>query len=274
MCDIVSFFAMDSRRTPEYPKYSVRVLKLGEAEVPKPEVYWMTGWGEWEKLFFYMVVVRGDGVTAIINTGPPEDLSDLNARWSDFAGPRCEFKREDAERPENALRSAGIRAEDVTHVLLTPLQLYTTANVAQFPNAKICFSRRGWIEDIMARPGWLHVPREQCISDEMLKFLLFEAAERLVLLEEQDEVCPGIRAWWVGTHHRSSMLYLVDTQLGVIGISDCAFTYGNLDGHPLGIAESLAEGHAAYARIRKLTTHFIPLYDPAVLDKYPGGILA
>ncbi|HET9100358.1 MAG TPA: hypothetical protein VFN62_08200 [Acidobacteriaceae bacterium] len=50
--------------------------------------------------------------------------------------------------------------------------------------------------------------------------------------------------------------------------------YANLDRHPLGIAESILEGEVAYRRIRQGAKIFLPLYDPEVLDRYPGGIVA
>jgi hypothetical protein len=247
---------------------------MGEAEVPAPEVFWMSRFEQWERLFFYMVVIQADGATAIVNTGPSADLTELNAAWRAFAGERCFMKREEAERPMNALASLGIRPEEVNYVLLTPLQSYTTSNIALFPNATICLSKRGWIEDITARPPYFHVPRQLCIPDAVLHYLLFEAWGRVRLLEDEDEICTGLRAWWAGTHHRSSMVYAVDTPAGTVLIGDCAFKYGNLDGHPLGIGESLAEGDRAYRRIRAEAAHFIPLYDPEVLRRYPNGEVA
>lgn len=254
--------------------YTVQVFRMARADVPRPEVFWMSGWGEWETLYFYSVIIRGGDVSALINTGPPLDLEILNAGWRKFAGPRCVLVREPSETPQKILEQAGLAAADITHVLLTPLQLYATANVALYPNAQICMSRRGWIEDVLVRLPWVHVPRELCVSDAALNYLLFEARDRVRLLDQEDEICPGIRASWVGTHHRSSMLYQVNTAKGIVGISDCAFKYGNLAGHPLGIGESLEEGHRAYSRIREEVQHFIPLYDPEVLTKYPGGIVA
>jgi hypothetical protein len=254
--------------------YTVRVFRVARADVPRPEVFWMNGWGEWETLYFYTVLIQGPNVNALVNTGPPPNLEILNEGWREFAGSRCELIREDWETPEEILRGVGLQFADITHVLLTPLQLYATANIALFPNAQICMSRRGWIEDIVARLSWVHVPRQFCISDETLRYLLFDASHRLRLLESEDEICPGIRASWVGTHHRSSTLYCIDTAKGVVGISDCAFKYGNIDGHPLGIGESLEEGYAAYARIRNQIQHFIPLYDPEVIERYQNGVVA
>lgn len=254
--------------------YRVQVLKMGQADVRGPEVYWMSRWNEWETLYFYMVLIRGNGITAVVNTGPPADLDPLNEAWRQFAGERCRMLRDEAERPLAALAHARVRPDDVDYVLLTPLQSYATANVPLFPRAQICFSRRGWIEDIMARPAYLHVPRAFCIPDSVLEYLLFDAWDRVRLLEDEEQICPGLSAWWAGTHHRSSMVYSIETSAGVVMAGDCAFKYGNLAGHPLGIAESLPEGDAAYRRIRANAAHFIPLYDPEVLSRYPEGVIA
>jgi hypothetical protein len=254
-------------------KYSVQVLKMAEAEVPGPEVFWMSHWNEWVRLCFSMVVVRGEGVTAVVNTGPPADLRELNRAWSKFAGPRCQMLRSEEERPERALASIGVDPAKVDYVLLTPLQAYATANIELFPNAQICCSRRGWIEDVVARRGPVHVPRELCIPDSGLTYLLFQGKHQLRLLDDEEEIIPGVRAWWAGTHHRSSMVYTFATDYGTIAVGDCAFKYENLDGHPLGIAESILEGEAAYRRIRKEAQIFLPLYDPAVFERFPSGLV-
>lgn len=62
--------------------YEGRILKAGEADVPGPEVYWMSEWNRWETLAFSMVRLRGGGHTVLINTGPPPDLTELNAAWT------------------------------------------------------------------------------------------------------------------------------------------------------------------------------------------------
>jgi hypothetical protein len=53
------------------------------------------------------------------------------------------------------------------------------------------------------------------------------------------------------------------------------FKYGNLeDGHPLGIQESLEEYYWALRRIKNETDVFVPLYEPDVLKRFPGGKIA
>lgn len=50
---------------------------MGQCQVRGPEVYWMDRWDDWEDLFFYMVLVRGEGKTAIVNTGPPREVAQV-----------------------------------------------------------------------------------------------------------------------------------------------------------------------------------------------------
>jgi glyoxylase-like metal-dependent hydrolase (beta-lactamase superfamily II) len=101
---------------------------------------------------------------------------------------------------------------------------------------------------------------------------MFDGWEKLRLLDDEAEIVPGLRAFWAGVHHRSSMCYLVETAKGTVAISDCLFTYRNLEaGEPLGVQESLEEFHRTSARIKREADLFLPLYDPEVWRRHPGG---
>jgi glyoxylase-like metal-dependent hydrolase (beta-lactamase superfamily II) len=235
----------------------------------------MSHWNEWYTLHFYMTVIQGGGKTAIVNTGPPSDLVPLNEVWRHFAGDRCQMQRAEAERPIAALASIGLTPAEVDYVLITPLQAYATANIHLFKNATVCLSKRGWIEDYHV-PKWpMHIPRELRIPDEVITYLQFEAPEKLRLLDDEDQILPGLRAWWAGVHHRSSMAYAVDTDKGTVVITDAVFKYGNVeDNHPLGIMESMDECFRTYDRLRREAAIVVPIYDPDVVERYPGGVIA
>ena len=115
--------------------YEIQVLKMGQCEVPGPEVYWMSAWDTWETLNFWMVVIRGGGKTLVINTGPPPDITALNDAWKKAIDARSQMVRQEIERPENALAELGIKPSDVDYVLITPLQAYATGNIPLFTNA-------------------------------------------------------------------------------------------------------------------------------------------
>ena len=255
--------------------YHVDVLKVGQCQVRGPEVFWMDRWDDWEELFFYMVLVRGKGKMAVINTGPPADLSALNARWTAAFGERGALVRREEESVEMGLGRMDVTASEVDLVLITPLQAYAVGNIPMFHNAKVCISRRGWIEDFHAPTYEMHVPRQLRIPDDVLSYLTLEAPERLHLLEDEEKILPGLSAFWVGTHHRSSMAYLIETEEGRVAVTDCCFKYANIEQmHPLGIMESLPECMAAYRRIQQEADIVIPLYDPEVLKRFPEGKVA
>jgi len=251
--------------------YEVQVLKMGQCQVPGPEVYWMSHWDTWETLHFWMVVIRGGGKNIIINTGPPADLGPLNAAWKAAIDERSQMVRQDAERPDAALARIGLKPSQIDMVLVTPLQAYATGNIPMFTNAEICLSKKGWIEDFHAPKYHMHIPRKLRIPDDVVNYLCVTAPDRLRLLADEEEVLPGIRAFWTGVHHRSSMAYVIDTAKGKVLASDSFFKYGNVEKDiPLGIMESLEECMRAYARIRKEADVLVPLYDPLVPERLAG----
>lgn len=255
--------------------YSVKIMAAGEIEVPYPEVYWMEKFHEWTTLTFQVGIIRIADFIILINTGFPDDIEGIAKDWKTFLGDRAILKRSDDNKIAAILKREDIHPDQVTHVILTPIQLYSTGNLHLFNKAKICVSRRGWIEDIIAPDYPHHVGRQGCISDDHLRWLLFENNHNLLLLDDQHELLPGILCKWIGVHHRSSMIVEVKTKQGITGISDCAFHFANVEeNRPLGIAESIIEAHQAYAYIRNQIKNFVPLYEPLVQTRYPNGIVS
>jgi hypothetical protein len=258
----------------EMAKYDVYVRKMAQMDLPGPEVYWMSHWDEWFEAWFLMVVAKSDKHTVVVNTGPPRDLTTLNTFWRSFhPSGRVQMLRTDEDLPEHRLGELGLDPRDVDYVIITPIVGYTLGSVSLFENAHFVLSRRGWIEDVFAPPFKVHVPRSIFLPKEAEEYFLGPAWERLVLMDE-GEVVPGIRIWWAGVHHRSSLAIEIDTEAGTVVATDCAFAYGNVENnHYLGVGESYAEAMVAYQRIRKTADILVPLYDPEVFSRYPGGHL-
>jgi len=255
--------------------YTIQFLKFGQVEVPGPEVYWMSDWDRWEQLYIWGMLIQGEGKNILINTGPPEDITELNACWAEAVSPRSQMIRGEHERPEAVLEKVGLKPDDIDYLLITPLQAYTTGNIQLFQRAQVCISRRGWIEDFHAPEYEMHIPRRLRIPDETLYYLDITAPEKVRLLRDDDEVLPGIKAFWAGVHHRSSMAYSIETPKGTAIISDAFFKYRNVEGdHPLGVGESLAECRVTYSRVRKEADIVLPLYDPEIMTRFPEGRIA
>ena len=254
-------------------RYGVRSLAVGHADIPGPELFWMSSWDEWFPLTFQVVLIQGRGLTALVNTGPARDLGPMNALWVKILGARAPMRRNDDEFITAALATAGVHPQDVTHVILTPLQLYSTSNVPLFTRAQICLSRRGWIHyhTTHAHP---HDARWNCIPPDVLVHMVTDAWDRVRLLEDEDEIAPGLRTWWAGAHHRATLAVEIDTAAGTVVVSDAFFYYENVEQNRLlGINENMYEALTAYERARK-ADHRVPLYDPKVFDRYPGGVIA
>ena len=89
----------------------------------------LTGFDQWCTLNFYMVVATEGDKVVIVNTGMPDDLTDINKFWEvSFGTPygqRTQIVREEHERPIEALAAIGITPSDVNHVVITPMMAYS-----------------------------------------------------------------------------------------------------------------------------------------------------
>ena len=256
--------------------YSVQAFNAGTFWVPGPEVYWMERWNTREEMNVIIYLVRGGGHNILINTGPPQDLTDLNGVWLKFFGfPEAQIVRSEEQLPQNILRSQGLTPDDIDTVIVTPLQAYATANIHLFRNARICISRKGWIEDFQAPYYHLHVPRKFRIPPEVNNYLQNEGWEKVSLLSDEDQIFDGLRVFWAGVHHRSSMAVCIETAKGKVILTDCFFKYGNIEQRRyLGVMESMMEADATWARLRREGQILASIYDPEVFARYPGGVLA
>lgn len=258
-------------------EYQVDVLKVGEfTACPGVQLYWMSNLGEdeWEPLAVYAMLIRGAGHTVLVNSGPPLDkLDELNEIWMGGTGGRQKLVVNDEDRLENRLASLDVRPQDVETLILTPLQSYATGGLDMFPNAKICANRYGWGE--LFAPRWKPHPHDKlhmCIIPRLIHHVFIDAWERVTMLENEHDILPGIKVFWTGVHHRSSLAVQVQTRAGTVVFSDCFFRYENItENRVLGINENMYEALAAYERIRKTADILVPMYDLRVLQKHPGG---
>lgn len=255
--------------------YEIDLLELGRWDwAPGFEMFWMEPNAPSEPLSVVSLLIRGGGHTVLLNTGPdPALLPALNQAWASF-DPRHQLRVHDHQRLEAALASAGAAPDDVDTVIVTPFQPYAIGNLLTLDRAVYALSKQGWIE--FHAPRWRQHPHDHrpfCIPGPILTSLVTDKWPQVRLLEDEEEILPGLRCFWTGAHHRSSMAVSISTREGRVIASDCFFRYENItENRPLGINESLSETLAAYERIRAEAEILIPLYDPRVFDRHPNGI--
>jgi glyoxylase-like metal-dependent hydrolase (beta-lactamase superfamily II) len=253
--------------------YTIDLLKVGEADVRGPEVWWMSHWDSWERLVFYVVLVRGGGRTLLINTGIPDDLSVLNALWTQYNG-----DQRGAMRPAgnllDALESRGVRSGDVTDIVLSPFQAYSVSNVDVFTKATIHISRTGWLEfHAPATPLPDHTQtRELAFPREILIYLVTDGWPHVRLLADEDEVIPGIKSFLAGVHHPESLALVIPTRSGLVTWTDGFMKLGNYqNAHPPGLTRSLDESARLQHKVERIGGIVLPAFDDTLLELYPEG---
>ncbi len=254
-----------------YQVWVEQVADLGR--VPGPEIFWMSHFEQWLSLHIYMLIIRGQGKTILVNCGPPLDYLDrMNAVWRDELGEPAHMTVTADQQIDAVLARHGISFDAVDMVIVTPLQAYALGNIDRFPSATIAISRTGW-EDLLA-PRYYDSRRHMAVPDHLLRYLIFEAwtEQRVHLLDDEEVVVPGIRTAWMGTHHRSSLAVFIESAGGIVGFSDVMFYYANVErNHPLGIQESMAECRRAYDRLRREAEILVSPYDPDTATRFPPG---
>lgn len=254
----------------------VDVVRFGGWEwAPGYEIFWMDMQAKDEPLALLGLVIRSGDNVIVVNTGPdPVALAEMNAGKVKGNGEHVMWV-EPEEELEAALASVGVALDHVTHVIATPFQWYSFGNLLRFPNALLCFSRTGWID--FHAPKWNphpHDKRWSCIPQNVLVGLVTDAWPR-VRLVDNDEIVPGVEVFWTGVHHRASLAVKIQTTNGVIIASDAFMRIENITRrHPIGINESMEEALTAYTRIAAEADILVPLYDPYVFDRHPGGRIA
>jgi hypothetical protein len=242
---------------------------------PGCELFWMDFHAPDEPLALVGLVIRTGAHVVLVNCGPdpatlppPPDGDPMQTR-------QHILEVKPGETLPEALATAGTTVEEITHVIATPFQTYALGNILSFPNARICLSRRGWID--FHAPRWRNHPHDKraaCIPDDVLTGLVTHAWPRVRLVEDE-EIVPGIETFWTGTHHRSSLAVRIHSHAGVVIASDAFMRIENvIRRHPIGINESMEEALIAYDRMAREADILVPLYDPAVFDRYPGGRIA
>lgn len=254
----------------------VDALRLGGwGYAPAFEIYWMDMQAQGEPLALVSLVIRTSEHIVLVNCGPdpaqlpPKPVGDpLQTRQHVLTA-------NVQEHLENALATLDLTPDQITHVICTPFQTYSLGNLLKLTNAEICLSRTGWID--FHAPRWKQHPHDKrwaCIPEKVLIGLVTHAWPRVRLVGDE-EIVPGVETFWTGVHHRASLAVRIRTLKGVIIAGDAFMRIENITRrHPIGINESLEEALTAYDRIANEADIIVPLYDPGVWDRHPGGRIA
>jgi len=256
--------------------YSIRILKYGTQLVPGPQVYFQSGWDERVNFDFFVFLIQGEGVTAVVDCGM-DDSSAINALIASSLGPEYLIAtRPDRRGVAELLDAEGVSLDAVDYVALTHFHSDHVANVAIFPRARILVSAAGWaaLQDLRMR-----IP--QMVADPVFPTSAINYVEELLeqrvdLMPDGETPLPGVTIKHVGGHTADSAAFTVPTGEGRVLIpGDTIWTYSNLwNNIPVGSAVNVQECFETMSWARESGDIVLPTHDPLVLERHPRGIHA
>jgi glyoxylase-like metal-dependent hydrolase (beta-lactamase superfamily II) len=182
-------------------------------------------------------------------------------------------------QPSDAVRSAGVRPEDVTDIIVSHIHWDHADGIDLFPNARVWIQKDEY-EHYVAPDG---SARDRAIDPDDAKMLsVLKARGRVHLIDgDSTEIIPGITVFTGGKHTFASQYATVRSDVGTMVIaSDNAYLYENLEQYrPIAQTLDSLSNLAAQARMARLASDprlIIPGHDPAVFAKFavPGSNVA
>jgi glyoxylase-like metal-dependent hydrolase (beta-lactamase superfamily II) len=184
-----------------------------------------------------------------------------------------QWKPADYEIPSAAIERVGLKAADITDVIISHIHWDHADGFDLFPNAKV------WIQkeelEYYAGEAWIGKKRTAADPDDIVGLVKMNTEGRVGLVNgDAQEILPGITAYIGGKHTFQSQYITVKTAAGnVVLASDNVYLYLNLEKHEP-IAQSLDKESnlRAQDRMKQLAASpkfIIPGHDPAIMKNFP-----
>ena len=214
----VLLFAVTTRA--QTPAYSIQAIRI--ADSPGDSVAEMVvGAPKDEKIdtIYAVWLIRGGGRNILFDSG--------------FHRPRWfkEWTIKDYLRPDEAVRLAGVKPEDITDVVISHAHWDHMGGIDLFPKATVWIQKdefRYYTADAW-QPGGDHGGID---PDDVQQLVRLNTEGRLRWVEGDDvEIFPGIRAYTGARHTFASQYLRVDGHPAFVLASDSVYLYRNLAKH-------------------------------------------
>jgi glyoxylase-like metal-dependent hydrolase (beta-lactamase superfamily II) len=239
--------------------YDVYALKYGERDTTACQFFYRESSHTPITLHYFVWLIMGGPHPILVDTGFLDD--DAQAR-----GIRNYVS------PAEVVRRAGVRPEDVPTALITHLHYDHWAGHSLFPNAEY-WIQRDEVAFWMGPFGRTTAFRQSANVNALAGLVTLNYANRVRIIEGQQEVLPGIVLHRVGGHTAGLQIVTVQTRRGpVVLTSDASHFYRNVEtGQPVQIITSLPEMLTAFDTIHALAgaqKMIVAGHDPAVADRF------
>ncbi|HEX9043768.1 MAG TPA: N-acyl homoserine lactonase family protein [Candidatus Limnocylindrales bacterium] len=247
------------------PHWTIKALDTGTSVVEASVITYLRRCGEQLTIPRVMWLLEGP-TTIVVDTSVKPD-----GHPQEFMGETFEQSAE--QRPENALKAAGVAARDVELVILTHLHWDHAGNCDLFPDADVVvqeaelryaiapgrFFRRGFLspESGWPKPPPYVVPNLRTVRGEV-------------------EIVPGVSVVPVPGHTPGSQAVLVRTASGIMCIAgDAVMSYDNLEfDTPPGYHVDVDASVDSLDLLRRRASAILPSHDYRVFDGRPVTVIA
>jgi glyoxylase-like metal-dependent hydrolase (beta-lactamase superfamily II) len=189
------------------------------------------------------------------------------------------WKPADFISPAEAVARAGVKAEDVTDIIVSHVHWDHADGIDLFPNARVWIQREEYRHHVSAKGDVL----DRAIDADDAKMLagLLVRGRVKEVRGDSTEIMPGITVFTGGKHTFESQYATVRTRTGTVVIaSDNLYLYENLDNRrPITQTLDSLSNLAAQDRMKRLASEprlIVPGHDPAVFVRFakPGNGVA
>jgi glyoxylase-like metal-dependent hydrolase (beta-lactamase superfamily II) len=250
----------------------IKALKVAELDTIRPMVVNFQGFSKEQdqirvkedKLYNYAFLVKKDGKNILVDNGL-KDVLIMNKPTLEIFKGAMRWKVEQQDNILERLKNEGIGPEDIDYVILTHFHYDHCSNTDLFPNAKIIFHKKAWINVICSE-----FPLGPFYPKDILAYIVKEW-DRVMVLEDDQDILNGISLHWLGGHDHGCTAVVIKTHEGkVILTSDAIQVYENLE-EPVGVNYNLDECYRAMTWVKENGEIIIPSHDPKILIKYTDG---
>lgn len=248
-------------RTTHVPAYRIYPLRNGVCAIAGHHAFDGGDPAETYEYALYVWLVLGGDRPMLVDAGLT-DVAEMNRGAAHVL--RKPIVQSPHETSRAQLRRFGLTPADIGHVFVTHLHFDHVDDLLLYTNARIYVGRKEWEGAVQKAPSWGHgrILREFTQNPQ--------ARQRLVLVEDQ-EVLPGVEAFWVGGHTPGSMAWRIHTAHGwVVLTGDTVSLLANLERNvPIGVYDNRAQCLAAMQTIRAKADVVLPSHDPATPLRWP-----
>lgn len=243
--------------------YRLYPMAVAACDSPAPRVFYLGDVTETVPTVFLFWLLKSETRAVLVDTG---FTADAMVRYM----PNVQQKPE--QDPIRQLQGCGVQPEEIEMVVCTHAHWDHLSGVVQrYRNARVVLQRTEY--EFVTRPP--HPWFGQLVDQETVRVLGQAGAPRLVLIDGEGEIAPGISVIQTPGHTLGHQSVLVDTAQGKACIAaDACFFYRNLDQDiGPGFNCSLIDALASLAKLRRLKEEgviILPGHEPQLFERFPA----